>query len=291
MTQHDISLGKATVISTALEAVLYGFSLMMFIETLWVLLRRARKDISVPMVSAAAMLFTFSTIHIGINIYYSIQGLVHNVYPIIDQNSSELPFILKLVIYWSQTITGDAIIIYRCYVVWQSFYVILLPITMLCGVGVTGAISVWAYATSSPATLGWMLAFYILTLSANLLYTSLLSFGIWRANRTIQKADVYSAFSLIPIIFVIIDAGAIYTIALLASLLCLVNDQNGVLITLDLAVPIISITFYMVIVRVGMPKTSGVMGADGTGTTAFTTVLEPGRDDGINRMADAQFIA
>ena len=73
-----------------------------------------------------------------------------------------------------------------------------------------------------------------------------------------------------PVLIIIIDAGAIYSIAVSAALICYVKRSNTEYIMVDVVsqvprvitmlplrrsvqiVPIISITFYMIIIRVGL---------------------------------------
>lgn len=199
----DIPLDKAGIISTVIEGVLYGFSLFMFGITLWVLLyRRSKKSVNRPMVIVAILLFAVSTAHLGVDIHRIILGLVDN------RNHSDGPamwfadlsqftFLLKGVTYSFQTILGDGVVIYRCYMVWQSIYVIIFPLTMLSGLAVASARSIWAcsQANSPPGgifsqqTGQWIKAAYASTLSTNLISTCT-SPGLF-----VSVANILSAFS------------------------------------------------------------------------------------------------
>lgn len=47
---------------------------------------------------------------------------------------SQETFVVKCAIYVLQTLLGDGVMIYRCYVVWKSVRIIILPCVMWCGV-------------------------------------------------------------------------------------------------------------------------------------------------------------
>ncbi|TFY73300.1 hypothetical protein EWM64_g10711, partial [Hericium alpestre] len=58
----------------------------------------------------------------------------------------------------------------------------------------------------------------------------------------------------LPVLMIVVDAGVLYSAALLSALLCFVNHSNGQYVVLDMVMPVISIAFYMVIIRVGIAK-------------------------------------
>ncbi|KAA1472618.1 hypothetical protein DENSPDRAFT_778766 [Dentipellis sp. KUC8613] len=281
-----LPLDKAGIISTVLEGVLYGFSVFMYGVTLWVLFyRRSTKEVNRSMVVVATLLFVFSTMvsprasparhpqlnasHIGNDIARIIKGLVYNRNfepggpPVWFTNPSDFTFVFKSAIYSFQTVTGDGVVIYRCYMVWQNVYVIIFPLIMLAGVVTASVGSVWACSQANPAQGGiffketgqWITAFYASTLSTNLICTMILAFRIWQINsRVSRKTPGGGGSSLMPVLLIVVDAGVLYSVTLLSALLCFVNKSNGQYIVLDMVMPIISIVFYMVIIRVGIAK-------------------------------------
>ncbi|TFY50970.1 hypothetical protein EVG20_g11228 [Dentipellis fragilis] len=265
-----LPLDKAGIISTVLEGVLYGFSVFMYGVTLWVLFyRRSTKEVNRSMVVVATCLFIFSTMHIGNDIARIIKGLVYNRNfepggpPVWFTNPSDFTFVFKSAIYSFQTVTGDGVVIYRCYMVWQNVYVIIFPLIMLAGVVTASIGSVWACSQANPAQGGiffketgqWITAFYASTLSTNLICTMILAFRIWQINsRVSRKTPGGGGSSLMPVLLIVVDAGVLYSVTLLSALLCFVNKSNGQYIVLDMVMPIISIVFYMVIIRVGIAK-------------------------------------
>lgn len=105
----------------------------------------------------------------------------------------------------------------------------------------------------------------------------LLAYRIWSVDRATSRFGGRRRSSLRPILHIVIDAGMIYSATLFAALMCFVNQSNGQYVVLDTVstsiprsltmdgfteipiviadcqvTPIISISFYMVIIRVGL---------------------------------------
>ncbi|KAJ7221699.1 hypothetical protein GGX14DRAFT_192785 [Mycena pura] len=263
-----LSPDKAGLLSTILEAILYGFSVLMFIATLWILTRRrTAKQINRPMVVIACLLFILSTIHLGVDISRLDFGFIESrsSYPggptAFFANPSEKSFVFKNAIYTFQTVLGDGVVIYRCYKVWQSIWVVMLPSILWIGVATAGAGSV--YTCTTPFTdatniyalrLGhWITAFYSTTLSCNLTATLLLAYRLWTINRNVHESRVGNGV-VIPVLLIVVDAGALYSMTLIAALVAFALKSNGQYVVLDMVTPIISIAFYMVIIRLGIAQ-------------------------------------
>ncbi|KAJ6529005.1 hypothetical protein B0H19DRAFT_968826 [Mycena capillaripes] len=263
-----ISADKAGLLSTLLEAVLYGFSVLMFMAALWIFLhRRGTMPVNYPMITVACLLFTLSTIHLGVDFNRLVVGFVTlgNSYPggptAWFSNPSQRSFIIKNAVYTFQTVLGDGVVIYRCYMVWRSFWIILVPLVLWAAVAIAGAGSV--YSCTLPSTVSndiyarelgkWIKAFYCMTLSCNLLATALLAFRLWTIDRNVNKTRLSKGIA-IPVLMVVIDAGALYSFTVIAAVVCFALESNGQYVVLDMITPIISIAFYMVILRIGIAQ-------------------------------------
>ncbi|KAJ7708688.1 hypothetical protein B0H17DRAFT_1030505 [Mycena rosella] len=269
MVQY-LPLDKAGIISTVLEGALYGFSVLMFLATLWTLTSgRKYAQINIAMVVVACLLFILSTIHIISDIKRIYSGLVlfRDTYPggppAWFANVSDPSFVFKNAIYAVQTALGDGVVIYRCYVVWSSIWVIVFPVILWLSVVATGIGGV--YILSQPtADSGdiffqrsgqWITAFYATTLTCNLCATALLAYRLWMIERSVHRSRVGRGLTK-PVLMVIIDAGALYSVTLFTALVCFVSKSNGQYVVLDMVTPIISIAFYMVILRIGIAQNS-----------------------------------
>jgi hypothetical protein len=57
-----------------------------------------------------------------------------------------------------------------------------------------------------------------------------------------------------PMLMVVMDAGALYSFTVTAAVVCFAVESNGQYVVLDMVMPIISIAFYMVILRIGIAQ-------------------------------------
>ncbi|KAJ7769655.1 hypothetical protein DFH07DRAFT_1058127 [Mycena maculata] len=267
MVQY-LSPDKAGLLSTVLESILYGFSVLMFIGVLWTLLRgRTWAEVNRPMITVACLLFILSTIHLGVDINRLNSGFIRfrDTYPggpvAWFANPSDPSFVFKNAVYSFQTVLGDGVVIYRCYMVWRTPWIIVIPCVMWLGVATAAAGSV--YSCTLPSTLDndiyarqlgkWITSFYSMTVSCNLIATALLSYRLWTVNRNANNSRVGKGLT-IPALLVVIDAGALYSFTILAALICFALESNGQYVVLDMVTPIISIAFYMVILRIGIAQ-------------------------------------
>ncbi|KAJ7483271.1 hypothetical protein FB451DRAFT_1029421 [Mycena latifolia] len=294
MVQY-LPLDKAGIISTVLEGILYGFSVLMFIATLWTLLSgRKYAPVNRPMVVVACLLLILSSIHIVSDVKRIYSGLVvfRDTYPggppAWFANGSDPSFVFKNAVYSFQTALGDGVVIYRCYMVWRSFWVIIFPVIMWLAVCTTAVGCV--YTLSQPAadsadifvqrTGQWITSFYATTLACNLCATALLAYKLWMIDRNVHGSRVGRGLTK-PVLMVIIDAGALYSFTLLAALVCFVSKSNGQYVVLDMVTPIISIAFYMVILRVGIAQNTR-FGSRSLNSTVQRTPMP--RGDASNRF-------
>jgi hypothetical protein len=260
----SITLDTAAFISTVLEGILYGFSVLMFIGTTWALTyKRSMRDVNRPVAVAAVLLLILSTAHMVFCIIRTEDGLVtySNTYPggpaAYFADVAQETYVIKNAIYILQTLVGDAVAIYRCYVVWQTAWVIILPCMLWCGIAVTGALSVYGDSQTSGiistvVNIECMGAFCALTLAANLLSSGLLVYRIWKIERNVanSRAKVMTT----SVIRVVMDSAVLYTLALLITIMGSFCSGSGPFVLIDMLTPVISITFYMVIIRIGMDK-------------------------------------
>jgi len=228
------------------------------------LCQRSTRAINRGMFSAACALLLFSTAHIVIDIIRIMEGLIlyRDTYPggpiAYFSDMSQWTFVSTNYLYTAQTLVGDGVVIYRCYVVWQSKLVMVLPVLLWCAAGVTGICGPYAASkvTVSQVYGGlsrWITSWWATALATNLLTTLLLVSRIWYVDRKAKKLGVNNRLSqLRPILHIIVDSGVIYTLTLFVSLICFLSRSNGQYVMLDMVTPIISITFYMVIIRVGL---------------------------------------
>ncbi|KAG1751700.1 hypothetical protein EDD22DRAFT_1044782 [Suillus occidentalis] len=249
----------------ALMSAIPGFSGLMFMGTIWSLTyKQHMRDINRPIVAVAILLFILSTAHIVVCIIRVEDGLVkyRNTYP----GGPHALYIL-------QTLLADGVVIYRCYVVWQSVWVIILPSMLWCSIVVTGIHAVYnasQYNTSifDQELATWIIGFFVSTIAANVLSSGLLGYRIWAIERDVATIRASTKGTMMPIIRVLVDAAVLYSMALVTTLICFVLSSNGEYVMVDLVMPIISISFYMVLTRVAINRNHSYFST--VGTTVWT---------------------
>ncbi|KAG1722346.1 hypothetical protein EDB19DRAFT_464652 [Suillus lakei] len=285
MASGGIPIDIASMISIAMESILYGFSVLMFMGTIWALTyKRSIHDINRPIAAVATLLFMLSTAHMVVDIIRIEDGLVtyRDTFPggaaAFFADVSQETYVIKNVIYIFQTLLADGVVIFRCYVVWQSIWVIILPSMLWCSSAVTGYYGIYrvAQATSNIGnifandTAQWITAFFASTLATNLMGSGLLAYRIWIIERNVSAVCTTKG-PMMPILRVLVDAAVLYSVVLLATLICFVYSSNAQYILLDMLMPIISIAFYMVLVRVSINKhTSSYLSTRRRGTVNET---------------------
>ncbi|TCD60640.1 hypothetical protein EIP91_009741 [Steccherinum ochraceum] len=255
-----LRLSEAGIIATALQGMLYGIATVMFILTMVILFRNSKhRRVNYTMVAASCALTALATAEIGVNISRLVQGLL-DAGPMFPSgiegwfaDVSEPTFIAKSVLYNAQTLILDAVVIYRAYAVWQRAWIVVIPVLSwmaLFATASTQATDIFAVSTGR-----WITLYYSLTLATNLTATSILAYRIWRTNRRtsqlMSSTDASSRLTFVLLI-VVIESGAIYSMAIIAALVLFVVNSPGVYVILDLLSPIICIVFHMIIVRIGL---------------------------------------
>ncbi|KAG2040424.1 hypothetical protein BDR03DRAFT_948691 [Suillus americanus] len=273
MASSGVPLDTGALISAVLESILYGFSVLMFMGTIWSLTYRRRvQDINRgPIVVVATLLLLLSTAHIVVSIIRLEDGFVkyRDTYPggpvAFFADVSQGTYVIKHALYVLQTLLADGVVVYRCYIVWQSVQVIILPSMLWCGVAVTGIYAVWngSQYTSIfvPELVTWILVFFISTIAANVLSSGLMAYRIWTIEHNVRAS---MKGTMMPIARVLVDAAVLYSVALVITLICFICSNNGEYVMVDLVMPIISISFYMVLIRIAMNRNHSCFPAVGT---------------------------
>ncbi|KAG2137927.1 hypothetical protein DEU56DRAFT_343655 [Suillus clintonianus] len=252
------------LMSAVLEGILYGFSVLMFMGTIWALTYKSRmQDINRPIAMVAILLLLVSTVHMIVTIIRVENGFVkyRDTWPggpaAFFADITEETYVIKHALYIFQTVVADGVMVYRCYVVWQSIRVIILPSMLWCGIVVTGIHAVYSVsqASSNPGDVfasqltKWITAFFASTITTNLLCSGLLAYRIWMTERAVSRVRATSG-TMMPIVRILVDAAVLYSIVLFSLLICFLSGNNGEGVLTDLVMPVISIAFYMVLIRI-----------------------------------------
>ncbi|KAG1737012.1 hypothetical protein EDB19DRAFT_1719744 [Suillus lakei] len=213
-------LDTAAIMSTVLEGILYGFSVLMFIGTIWTFTyKKHMRDVNRPVATVAVLLFLASTTHMVVVIIRIEDGLVkyRDTFPggpaaFFADNKQEM-FVS------CQTLLGDGVVIYRCYVVWQSVRVIILPCH-----DVVDAENLFTDETGR-----WAAAFVTFTFATNLFSSGLLAYRIWTIERKVSTSRTRKG--IMPILRVLSNC---------AALICFARSNNGIYVIGDIVIPLLT---------------------------------------------------
>ncbi|KAF8896603.1 hypothetical protein BD779DRAFT_1668362 [Infundibulicybe gibba] len=146
-------------------------------------------------------------------------------------------------LYIAQTLVGDSILLYRCYVVWgNQFRVIAFPAFLLSGSTVTGIGILYSFSRIVPGS-------DIFVPSSG----ALLAFRIWHATRS---TTTFPSRGLRPALRLVIESGAIYSVTLITLLVLFKANSWFQYVLIDAISPIVGLVFSTIIVRVGLGLTA-----------------------------------
>ncbi|KIJ34296.1 hypothetical protein M422DRAFT_70236 [Sphaerobolus stellatus SS14] len=170
---------------------------------------------------------------------------------------SEFTQMFGSTLYVAQTLLGDAIVLMRCYIVWErNLVVVAFPMLLLLGSTVTGVGILYSFDRVEPEAQvfvnelsQWIVSFFSMTFATNFICTALVAYRIWRIN---QKGLAFSNSHrrLGSVMVLIVESGSIYSAALLALLILYEADSWFQYVILDAITPTVGIVFSVIMYRI-----------------------------------------
>jgi len=216
---------------------LYGIYIMLFYQCLCVFLSASRsrsdKSQAILLISAVVM-FLLSTTSVVINL---IQGAT--AYGSAKLSLDELK-IAAAIVYVTNNVVGDALLIYRCWVIWNTVYITIVPLLLLVATMILG------YAIQ-------LKLFFILSLTTNLLIPALVAGRLWwilrRVRGTVAAAETRKKGRRAMVI--LLESGLIYSIIVSIHMMFFhYNNPMDEVVYAALA-QVVGIVPTLIIVRVG----------------------------------------
>ncbi|VDB95596.1 unnamed protein product [Peniophora sp. CBMAI 1063] len=254
MIQIDVS----ELAGIVCEGILFGIFLTLISAAFWILLeKRGRGQRNLPFLVAALVMFGLSFAQIivdTVNVFRAFIPLDRAQRILFLLNVTEPIFAAKHAIYFTMMLVGDAIVIFRAYVVWdRNYWVIIVPVLCWIGSGVSAYQTIWAVRHIASASIEgetkWGLAVFALSLSANGIATGLIAWRIWKHARTMSKTVLSSGPQLGPVVRIVLESGAVNAAYLLAYLIVLQSGSHGLEIMANISTPLIGIIYSVVIIR------------------------------------------
>lgn len=262
----QMALDQVFIVSIWLEAVLYGFLAALTLASVYVnvSLRQHQNAHSRIMFTVALVMWGIATAHLSINCYRLIQGYVIHVR---DPGGSTAWFsilsswshITKDALFATQEILGDAVAIYRTWILWNQDWKILLPLLALLLSGAISGYSVCATYTQEHGESSifdkklqaWICAFYVISFVQSVLTTGLMAYRIWSSDRRSVKYRLDKK-GLMPYLRILVESAALQLVVELIVLAFYTSSLNAQYIVLEILTPIVGITFNAITIRIAL---------------------------------------
>ncbi|KAJ7486886.1 hypothetical protein FB451DRAFT_1363086 [Mycena latifolia] len=208
----------------------------------------------------ACAMFVVATWHFVITFYRTIRALSSTQtdeggLPGFLDDSRAWHAIMRDALFFTQCLLGDAVAIYRCWILWdRDFRVVVFPLVLL-----TSSIGMQCFmdalsgsmacqklanspsvAISDPALWDWIAVFYALALGQNTITTGLMAFRLWLVDRrsmayNVGRSQFYSTMLLL------VESAALYFALQIVVLTAFLTKSNIQLVLLGSIPPIICV--------------------------------------------------
>lgn len=256
------SAAESKLVSIFVQSILYGAYASLFFNTSNLLLstRHTLHRRTDHMLIVSVVIFVVATMHIATNFSRIIFAFIVHA----NDPGGPAAFFNKLsnftqmfgsTLYVLQTLIGDALVLYRCYAVWERrLSIVALPILLLLASTATGIGILYAFDKVKPEAsifvvqLGhWITAFFSTTFATNVICTALVAYRVWAINR---KRISFRTHHLRSVMLLIVESGAAYSATLLALLILYNADSWFQYVVLDAVSPIVGIVFSIIMLRI-----------------------------------------
>ncbi|KAK0462525.1 uncharacterized protein EV420DRAFT_1193375 [Desarmillaria tabescens] len=221
---------------------------------------KAKSDINYKLVVASLWMLVFATVNIVCNLQFVLYAFIYSgINPVVAFFDMSNPAnLLLLVTVVAQTFMGDCILLYRCWVIYdRRWMVVICPIVMYIVETGCGIAAVYIETTISrgsvvinPKIFPLLATFQALTLATNIIATSLILIRIWTIRRALlELIPSVKNHLLSNAIYVLVESAFMYTASVIVMLIVYVLRSNATYIVSQAVVQIIGIAFNLIIIR------------------------------------------
>ncbi|KAF9000140.1 hypothetical protein BDQ17DRAFT_1245907 [Cyathus striatus] len=229
------------------------------------------------------LMFFFGTMDVALGLRHNLEAFVYNAGgPEEEFNRiSEWVNVMKIADYDAQTFVGDGILLYRCFVIYnRRWLVIIFPGLLWIGTAVCSILTIYIEATLGTGVLNqkqlkpFITGQLTLTLAMNILTTGLIVYRIWSIQSSTAAIQLSRSSAFHPysrVLRTLIECGAIYTLSVLILFACYLASNNA-----QLGVSDSGITFNLIIIRVGRGTAVKPENSSGTSGPYIDTFITSG---------------
>ncbi|KAK0462531.1 uncharacterized protein EV420DRAFT_1251086, partial [Desarmillaria tabescens] len=257
---------EAQLASLFVDSVFYGLLSDNFFSCLHGLLTtsngnlKSRHTINYQMVAASLWMLVFSTVQVSCHLRFVLDAFIYSDGDPIDTLSdmSHPVNVAQLVTFVAQTFMGDCILLYRCWVIYERrWMVVICPVILWIaetGCGIAGVCIETSLgrdsAITNPSIFPLIITLQSLTLATNVITTSLIVHRIWTIHSAVrQLVPSIKNHPLRNALVVVIESAAVYTASVVVLLIVYAIGSNALYVVSDTIVQIIGITFNLIIIR------------------------------------------
>ncbi|EGO03189.1 hypothetical protein SERLA73DRAFT_164998 [Serpula lacrymans var. lacrymans S7.3] len=297
MALGAIPVTTAQIVALFVECILYGIYLVTLAQCLQGLLwsepdHAIKNEINWPLLALTVLLCILATADVAFGLRHNLVAFVYYT----DQVEHYWVNIMKTVDYAMQTLIGGAIMIYRCYIVYNKNWKIVVPsFVFWLGSLSTGIVVIITFSKLDTSALPKISQtkpsvdiFLSTTLAINIVTTEpfsvLIAYRTWSVdNERTETSDLptHRVSSLRQVVIIFVESAALYTISAFVFVSTYAANKNSQYVISCGIVPIIGISFNLIIVRV-----SACQSFEGTihGSNSLTSV-HPGRRRPFTNLA------
>jgi len=214
------------------------------------------------MLVGALLMFVFGSLDVAFHLRHNLDAFVGapNPQAVLDHfnDTSNWINVMKMVAYVLQTFVGDAILLYRCWIIYsRKWMIVVLPTLLWLGCTACGIMTIYVEATldtdgallNAHNLIPFITSMLSLTLAMNILTTGLIVHRIWSVQRRLHKRNTFSHTEspLSRVLVVMIESGLMYTVSIVILFGLYMAGHNGQYGVSNSVVQIIGITFNMII--------------------------------------------
>ncbi|KAH9841392.1 uncharacterized protein C8Q71DRAFT_853791 [Rhodofomes roseus] len=286
MGATDITLDRAYLAAIWLETLFYGMNIVLFCACIYILVAKRRTPkVNKYLIAIAVLMFSFSTCHVFLGFYRLIMGFI----VLRDQPGGPAAFfsdvsipanVAKVGLHTVNSIIGDSVVVWRCFLVWgRNWKMCLLPIILVCGSAICGFGQTVYFARGqkyhsafAPALVRWNGSLFSLSLATNIVVTGLVALRAWYMLRLTGGV---AGFRYWRILVIIVESGMIYSIALICEVTLYFLGLNSFYIVYDPIGQLTGIVPTMIIILAGLHLTSNDVQSRFSRTQPVTSLSAP----------------
>ncbi|KAI0339096.1 hypothetical protein BDW22DRAFT_1457476 [Trametopsis cervina] len=241
-----IPLDKAYLSAIWLETLFYGMNFVLFLGCVTTLtIRRRTPTVNKLLLSIALAMFTFSTAHVSLGFQRLIEGFITRR----DRPGGPGAFfsdvsipgnVVKVCIHTVNSIIGDSVVVWRCYLVWaKDWKMCVVPIALVCASAVCGFAQTFYFArTKAQSAFAhtlqiWNGSLFGMSLATNVIVTVLIALRVWCVHMLRMHGNTTRQFRYWRILLIIIESGMVYSLALICEITLYFLDSNAFYIVYD----------------------------------------------------------